>query len=571
MLIILCIVIIATAVFIRVEIQNNIVETHSSSLSEVEKVFDSSSNSVYFMHPEDNPGDQMLYDTAMNLCRNQPQVEVFYKLNDLYVDSEGLPRPNVFSHGESLIFIGGPYSQPCVEYFEQSHQAPCSFAINSSHVWWEKKDGSLLNGSVFSISEFDEHHDVFLLEFFIDSYGRNILTLYGYGWRGTWIAVEYLSKTVLLNASKYDEAAYVFRWTDSNNDGIPAVEEVSASLEKFVSIQVTLQSTVNLTRLEWLAQEAHQRELRVTWYIGVYSLDSGVVSLLKDYMAQGDSVQLSFGYGAGSTDAFFNRMIPEERLQYVDRCMGMFKRTFGYYPSSVESYYIDADTLHYISLKYQSVKGAIAYVNHEVFTDGFCSAGAYYMPYYPSRRNTLLPSQGEDKIDIVTMPFIQRDIGNCVLGSSVNYGLSPQDRHKVSGNGTSYFSSLFDSYITGWDQFGLALYLLDLTYAYFPLESIEEDLTYIKSRVDRGTCVNILDTEFLSWFKDKFQESPSYRWVYPDPGGASRFFEWFFSVEDRSGYADGQLIESRVYDRSKYEECLEKEINPYDNSFPLKA
>lgn len=566
---ILCVVIIVVAVLVDVNIRNNVFEPATSSLSEVEKVFDAPSNTVYFMHPEDNPGDQVVYDIIMNACKNPTQAEIFYKLNDLYADSEGCPRPNVFPRGKSLVFIGGPYSQPSVKYFEQTQQAPYSFAINSSHIWWEEKDGNLSAQTAFPISELDEHHDVFLLEFFLDDYGRNILVLYGFGWRGTWIAAEYLSKVILSNASKYQETAYVFRWTDSNNDGIPTIDEVSEASFKFVSIQATLQSTVNITRLEWFAQNAHLRGLKVTWYIGIYSLENSVISILKSCIAQGDSVQLSFGYGAGSTNAFFNRMDPEERLKYVDRCMGMFKRAFGYHPLSIESYYIDARTLSYISLRYPSVKSAIAYVNHEVSTDEFRSAGAYYMPYYPSKRNTLLPSVGDEKTEIVVMPFIQRDLGNSILGKSVNYGMSPQDGYKVVGNWTRYFSNLFNAYIEGWDQFGLALYLIDLTYAYLPLKTVEEDLTYIKSQIDKGVCTNILDTEFFAWFRVKFHESPSYRWIYRDPENVSRKFEWFFTTEERVGYIDEQLIESRVYDHQRYEECLEKEMNPYDNSFPL--
>jgi len=569
MLTILCVLVIVAAIFVGIGIRNNVVEPATSSLSEVKNIFNAPANTVYFMHPEDNPGDQIVYDVLMNVCKNQPQVEIFYKLNDLYVDSEGCPRPNVFPREKSLVFIGGPYSQPSVAYFEQSQQAPRRFAMNSSHIWWEEKNGSISAQTVFSISELDEHHDAFLLEFFVDNYGRNILILYGFGWRGTWIAAEYFSKVVLPNASKYQKSAYVFRWTDSNNDGVPTIDEVSEATLKFVSVQATLQSTVNITRLEWFAQNVHLRGLKVTWYIGIYSLENDVTSLLKTYMTQGDSVQLSFGYGAGNTNAFFNRMDPEERLKYVDKCMGLFKRTFGYYPSSVESYYIDARTLSYIALRYPSVKGAIAYVNHETFTDGFRSAGAYYMPYYPSKRNTLLPATGEDKIGIVTMPFIQRDLGNSVLENSVNYGLSPQDGHKVVGNWSSYFYNLFNAYIEGWDQFGLALYLIDLTYAYFPFKAIEEDLNYIKNRIDKGLCTNILDIQFFAWFRNKFHDSPSYRWTYNDPENTSRKFKWIFTTDERVGYVDGQRIELRVYDQQRFEACLEKEMNPYDNSFPL--
>ena len=97
---------------------------------------------------------------------------------------------------------------------------------------------------------------------------------------------------------------------------------------------------------------------------------------------------------------------------------------------------------------------------------------------------------------------------------------------------------------------------------------VEGDLTFIKSQIDNGACKSILDTEFFTWFRGKFRESPSYRWTYQDPQNASRQFKWFFTAEKRVGYVDDQLAELRVYDPQRYEECLEKEMNSYDNSFP---
>jgi hypothetical protein len=545
-------------------------ENTSASFCAVMNLLNAPAGDVYFMYPGNNPSDHAAYDIVMNMCKNHPQIEYYYNVGDAYVDSHGYARPSVIPHGKYMVFIGGPFSQECVKYYENTLQAPCKLQYNGSYIWWETSYGSPLVDSVKAVSELDGHHDMFLLEYFLDADGRGVFISYGYGWRGTWIAAEYLSKVILPNISRYTKTFYVFKWVDKNNDTFPDVSEVSEDSPKYASIQATLQSTVNKTVLQWFADACHSRGLKVTWYIGIYSVEDSVNSLLKQYMALGDSVQLSFGYGAVETDAFFNKMTPEARLNYVDRCMDFFKRSFGYYPTIVQSYYLDAYTLTYISLRYPSVKGAVAYCNHEVTCDDFKSAGAYYMPYYPSKYNTLCPNTGsEDKTDIVVMPYIQRDLTNCILRQNVGYNLDPQDGYPIVEDWRRYFSRLFDAYVSGWDQFGLALYTVDLTYNYIPFQVIEADLSYIRSQIQSETVTNVVDSEFVDWFSLSFHDSPCYKWEYTDPEGGLSKFEWYFSPQYRVGYVNGVQIERRQYMSRVYEECFDKTLSPYDNSAPL--
>jgi len=543
------------------------------SLSDVRDLMDALAGDVYLMCPKSSPpSEQYLFDVFMNMCRNRPQIKCYYKADDLYVDAEGCPRPNVITHGKYLVFIGGPSSQACVKYYENSLQAPCLLQLNSTHLWWETRDGSVIEKSVIARSEIDEHHDVFILEFFRDKYGRKVFVCYGYGWRGTWMAVNYFSENISRRLEYYTKPFYIFDWTDKNKDGFPSVDEVTElddapNHPKYVCVQATLRSTVNETVLRWFAENCHSRGIKVTWYVSIYTLKEPVISLLKSYVFAGDSIQLSFGYGDGNMD-FFNKMEPEQRLSYVDRCMGLFRHFFGYYPSMVEAYYIDAYTLNHISQKYPSVKGAIAYCNHEVFLDDFKSAGAYYMPYYPSKFNTLCPGTVKDKIDIVVIPFIHRDVGNCVLKKSALYSLNPQDGMKVktASEWRRYFPRLFDAFINGWDRFGLALYLIDLTFPVLPRSSIEGDLDYIEAKVKLGECVNVLDVQFVEWFRTRFHGSPTYKWIYRNPENESVEFKWIFSSVSREGYRNGELVDSRIYDRNVFEDCFEEAITHYDNS-----
>lgn len=262
-------------------------------------------------------------------------------------------------------------------------------------------------------------------------------------------------------------------------------------------------------------------------------------------------------------------MEPKKRLEHVDRYVAVFRNIFGFDPVLVEAYYIDAYTLSYIDFYYPSVKGCIGYVNHEVFCDNFKSAGAYYMPYYPSKYSALVPSNStENKLDIVMLPFIHRDITNCVIKKSVLYSLNPQDGYTTVGNWSLYFRRFLYAFIDGWDQFGLALYLIDLTYPYVPMKVIEEDLDRIRDVVQSRKCSNVLDLEFVEWFRSKFEMSPHYRWVYRDPISETFSSVWYFTPVNRTGYVDGRLFEFSSF-VSGYEECFMDSVRPYDNSMHL--
>ena len=530
-----------------------------NGLAEIESLLNAPANSVYFMyHTNSSFHDSPPTRTVMNMCKN-PQVEISYELNDAWVDSNGHPKPDKIDSGKYIVLFGGPYSQPCVKYYEQAGQDLITFECNSSHIWWETRKKEILGKT--PRFELDEHHDVFVMKSFVDYYGRKVLISYGYDWKGT-LAASLYCRTIYKKNSQYNNSYHVFHWVDWDNNLLPDTKEVFERKPRYVSIQAAL-TGANLDRVQWFADACHSRGLKVTWYPDEEALHrEDVLSLLGDFLASGDRIGLSFG------QTFFNQMEPAERLQYVDGCMATFRDTFGYYPHIIQSYYIDAYTLNHISTQYPTVKAAIAYVNHEVYCDHFKSVGAYYMPYYPSKMNTLLPSSDEDKVDIVALPYIHRDITNCILHQNVNYNLNPQDGYKVAKNWTKYFRELFQAYTEGWDLFGLALYLIDLAYHDLPTELIEQDLSYIQKQVQSRKCSNLLDIEFVSWFRSEFQKTPSYRWVYTEPGNRSSLWEWRFTPYHRTGYINGEIYEVRTYSKMGFEACYGGAVRPYDNSIP---
>ena len=50
----------------------------------------------------------------------------------------------------------------------------------------------------------------------------------------------------------------------------------------------------------------------------------------------------------------------EEKQAVVDEVFGRFKEVFGFYPTSTGSYYMDAELVNYIKLKYPMIKCAVA-------------------------------------------------------------------------------------------------------------------------------------------------------------------------------------------------------------------
>ena len=83
---------------------------------------------------------------------------------------------------------------------------------------------------------------------------------------------------------------------------------------------------------------------------------------------------------------------PAEREKIADVYMADFKNIFGYYPSSVASWFIDAHTLQYLYEKYHIA--ASANCKDQYGTDGYTLWGGYWnQAYYPSRLNSYMPAQ----------------------------------------------------------------------------------------------------------------------------------------------------------------------------------
>lgn len=87
---------------------------------------------------------------------------------------------------------------------------------------------------------------------------------------------------------------------------------------------------------------------------------------------------------------------PEEREKLADVYMSDFKKIFGYYPESVGCWFIDAHTLGYLCDKYKISSSCMC--RDQIGTDGYTVWGGYWnQAYYPSRLNSYMPAQTEEK------------------------------------------------------------------------------------------------------------------------------------------------------------------------------
>lgn len=136
-----------------------------------------------------------------------------------------------------------------------------------------------------------------------------------------------------------------------------------------------------------------------------------------------------------------------DRKKLIDTVMAQFKQVFGKYPKSVGAWWIDAYSLQYMKDKYQIEVNMD--VSDQFSTDGYQVWGQYWSsPFYPSKRNALMPSSSEgEKIGVVTIQWALRDpfngYGNGVFEST--YSVQAND-YVLHGLGVDYFEKLVAVY-----------------------------------------------------------------------------------------------------------------------------
>ena len=140
---------------------------------------------------------------------------------------------------------------------------------------------------------------------------------------------------------------------------------------------------------------------------------------------------------------------PEERVKLIDVYMKDFKEIFGYYPSSVASWFIDSYSLNYMYEKYKIV--ASANCKDQYGTDGYTLWGGYWnQAYYPSKINSYMPAQNERNqipVPIFRMlgsdPVRQYDNG---LGTSRQGVVTLEPVYAFGGGDSTWVNWFFETF-----------------------------------------------------------------------------------------------------------------------------
>src|SRR3989344_3532096 len=257
----------------------------------------------------------------------------------------------------------------------------------------------------------------------------------------------------------------------------------------------------------------------------------------------------------------------EERKKLIDTSFEQFKKVFGNYPESVGAWWVDAFSLSYIKEKYGIT--ASMDVADQYTTDNYQVWGQYFsQPFYPSKRNALIPASGEtQKIGVVTIQWATRDpfnsYGNGVLDSTFSVQANDYANKKYHNLSIDYFKKLVSVYLDN-PYADLAQVTVglenDFSWEDFGEEYIKQ-LEHISSRKFSGTRA-VTMSEFAQIYKRFYPDSPPQIIFAKDPLGSDGMVLWFQNTRYRMGWfydGRGSLIRDlRTYSNSLDEPCFEK-------------
>ena len=207
---------------------------------------------------------------------------------------------------------------------------------------------------------------------------------------------------------------------------------------------------------------------------------------------------------------------PAERIKLVDTYMADFQQTFGYYPKSVGSWFIDAVTLKYMADRY----GIVASCNckDQIGTDGYTLWGGYWnQGYYPSVKNAYMPAQNPDNqipVPVFRMlgsdPIYQYDNG---LGTGWQRVVSLEpvwNRDGRSGGNAAWCQWYFDAFVEGPAMaYGYVQTGQENSFTWKRMQKgFEIQMPMIaKLRKEEKVTVQTLG-ETGKWFKDQYKVTP---------------------------------------------------------------
>lgn len=236
--------------------------------------------------------------------------------------------------------------------------------------------------------------------------------------------------------------------------------------EENITRKALLTESLDIFKLQ--QEIAHKNNIKTTiqmTYASLFNVEAVEIAKLH-HAKYGDEIALSllglpckeFRDKYKTKDFCIWMFSESDKRSIIDDVFSMFYQTFGFYPSSTGSYYLDAYSISYIKNKYPSVTCAVATCweegpkayhtcNNSWYT--FMDGGPW-APWIPSKNNTHVPAKDkQDDIGIVAIPHLSRDLIACFDGNGSNFGTHPQNVLRgmiYQDNEYPYLYNLIDQY-----------------------------------------------------------------------------------------------------------------------------
>jgi hypothetical protein len=313
-----------------------------------------------------------------------------------------------------------------------------------------------------------------------------------------------------------------------------AEKVTSQGKKQNISRKSLLTESLDIFKLQ--QQIAHENGLRTTIQMTYASLfNEEAIQLAKEHHEKyGDEIALTllglpckeFQEKYKTKDFCIWMFSLEDKKSIIDDVFGKFHQSFGFYPESTGSYYLDIDSINYIKARYPTVKCAVATcweegpkayrtTNNSWYT---LLDGGPWNPWIPSKFNTHAPATSkEDDSGIVAIPHLSRDLLACFDGNGSNFGTHPQNVLRgmiYNDDQFPYLFNLIDQYKAlekynrgysynmmfvgpGWmNKMGR----WEAPYALL-LKSYRDGMAYYAELKRRGEIEDMTMAEFADWFR----------------------------------------------------------------------
>ena len=281
---------------------------------------------------------------------------------------------------------------------------------------------------------------------------------------------------------------------------------------------------------------AHGLGIRTTILATAPSLfDEETIKLMKMYHADfGNELGLSFHTLdspdiveiVGYKDAAIWMYTEEDKRKVIRHLVAKFESVFGFKPTSIGSYHLDASAMRILLEECPTVKITIAGCfeegvrvyhgcNHSWY---LFNEGMPWAAWYPSKTHTLRPAKNEeDAFGVVAVPHLTRDMVLAYEGRNDFWASHPPNVQRGMGNmggNCPYDKNLIDQhrfqerFNNGYSYLNVFVGAQWLIHNHNSEEDPEvsvslyrQQLEYIKELVDKGEASCLTMTEFGEWYK----------------------------------------------------------------------